>query len=158
MERKITLRPATEEDLVGILGVERQAPEAAAWSEADYRSLLPAEGTLCLVAEESSREGVVGFLLARTVADEMEVLNLAVAPAYHRRAIARRLLREALTRGQARGARQCWLELRASNLGALAFYRALGFAEARRRRHYYRNPAEDAVTCVCRLAAAGVAP
>ena len=158
MERKISLRPATGDDLEGVLGVQRQAPEAAAWSEADYRRLLPAEGTLCLVAEDTVPKRVVGFLLARTTADEMEVLNLAVAPPHRRKGIARRLLGEALTCGQAQGVQQCWLELRASNQAALELYRALGFVEAQRRRSYYRDPEEDAVIYVRRMAPAGVAP
>jgi ribosomal-protein-alanine N-acetyltransferase len=73
--------------------------------------------------------------------------------------LGRRLVAEALARGQARGARQCWLEVRASNQAAIEFYRALGFQERTRRRNYYREPEEDAVVCARRLTdAAGPAP
>lgn len=158
MEREVTLRLATPDDLEAILEVQRQAPGAAAWSEGDYGNLLPADGTLCLVGEDTAQQRVVGFLLARTAADEMEVLNLAVAPPHRRQGIARRLLGEALARGHAQGVRQFWLELRASNHAALTFYQASGFVETRRRRNYYRDPEEDAIICVCRLAVAGVSP
>jgi len=43
------------------------------------------------------------------------------------------------------------LELRASNLPALAFYRSLGFTEAGRRPRYYHDPIEDALLMRLRL-------
>lgn len=158
MEREITIRRASLKDIPAILVVQRQAAEAGRWSEADYVGFMPAQDTLFFLAEESSRPGVAAFLLGRLLSDEMEILNLAVLPAARRRGIGRRLLEEALRQGRAAGARQCWLELRASNKGALAFYRAQGFNESQRRPRYYREPVEDAIVCVCRLGAAGVSP
>lgn len=76
-----------------------------------------------------------------------------MAPQYRRRGIGRRLLGEALARASGRGTKHGWLEVRASNQGALDFYRAAGFAQAGQRRRYYRELVEDAVVCVRRLAA-----
>ncbi|MGH9805386.1 MAG: ribosomal protein S18-alanine N-acetyltransferase [Candidatus Acidiferrales bacterium] len=156
MEREIAIRAASLKDIPAILQVQPEAPEAGRWSEEDYVGFMPAEDTLFLLAEASGR--VVAFLLGRLAADEMEVLNLAVLPAVRRQGIGRRLLDDALARGRAQGARQCWLELRASNQAALAFYRSLGFEESQRRPRYYRQPEEDALVCVRRLAAAEVSP
>lgn len=151
MAGKLTLREGHPGDIESLVDLQRRAPGAAPWSESDYESLLSDAGGLCLLAEDLVWTRVAGFLLGRITADEMEVLNLAVAPAYRRRGVARRLLGEALGRGYARGARQCWLEVRASNQMALAFYQALNFSEAYRRRQYYCNPVEDAVVCQRRL-------
>ena len=153
MEPEIKIRHATLKDIAALLVVQRQAPEAGRWSEEDYVSFLPAEDTLFLLAEENCADRVVAFLLGRLVGEEMEVLNLAVLPEQRRRGIGRGLLEEALAQGRAQGARQCWLELRASNAGALAFYRAQGFEESQRRPRYYRQPEEDAIVCVRHLAA-----
>ena len=158
MEEVITLRVASRDDLESILAVQRLSAEAGAWEAEDYVSALEDEGTVCLVAEGRVWDRLAGFLVARTVSDEMEVLNLAVAPDYRRRGIARRLLGEVLTRAQQQGVRQCWLEVRASNRAALDFYHALGFEESHRRCRYYRDPAEDAVVCQRLLPAAGPAP
>jgi ribosomal-protein-alanine N-acetyltransferase len=38
-----------------------------------------------------------------------------------------------------------YLEVRESNLGAIAFYERLGFSSNGRRNNYYRNPDEAAV-------------
>lgn len=151
MEGKLTLRQGQPGDIESLLELQCLAPGAALWSEADYQSLLADGSGLCLLAEDLIWTRVAGFLLGRVTTDEMEILNLAVAPPYRRRGVARRLLGEALARGYVQGARQCWLEVRASNQVALAFYQALNFAEAYRRRQYYRNPVEDAVVCRRRL-------
>lgn len=147
----MTIRPASPADLEAILAVQRESPGAALWSADGYTDLLAAEGTILLVAAEAE-ERPRGFLLARVVADEMEILNLAVAPSERRHGFGRRLVEQALAQGRSTGAARCWLEVRASNQAALEFYRALGFVIERRRRAYYREPVEDAVLCFRHLA------
>ncbi len=155
----MTLRDAALDDAESLVALQQGSPGAAPWSAPDYESLLSADTTVCLLAEDEENDEPVGLVLARLAADEMEILNLAVAPAQRRRGLGRRLVAEALARGRARGAGQCWLEVRASNQTALAFYRALGFREHSRRPAYYRNPVEDAVICLRELtAAAGPLP
>jgi len=151
MEREIVLGPTGPDDIEMVLALQELSPGAASWTAADYRSILSADGSTCLLAADRAGERPVGFLLARSVAEEVEILNLAVAPGCRRRGTGRRLVGAALARAQARGARQCWLEVRTSNEAALDFYRALGFVEGYRRRGYYRNPVEDAIVLVRRL-------
>lgn len=148
MERPVRLREAALEDVEALVALQQASPGAAPWGAADYESLLSADTTLCLLAEDEERDEPAGFVLARLAADELEILNLAVAPARRRRGLGRRLVAEALARGRARAAEKCWLEVRASNQAALEFYRALGFREHSRRRGYYRDPVEDAVICL----------
>ncbi len=159
MERPVRLRAAALDDAESLVALQQASPGAAVWSAADYESLLSADSSICVLAEDEKTDAPVGFVLARLAADEMEILNLAVSPAWRRRGLGRRLVAEALGRARARGAGQCWLEVRASNQAALEFYRALGFRERSRRRGYYRDPVEDAVVCARSLtAAAGPAP
>jgi len=157
VEGKISLRDARRDDIEALLSIQRASPGAAPWTRADYEGLLAAKESICLVAGDGMSEGM-GFVLARVMADEMEILNLAVRPAQQRRGLGRRLVEEALARARARGARHCWLEVRASNQAALEFYRALGFQERTRRRNYYREPEEDAVVYAQRLTAAADPP
>ena len=155
MEGKIALRVAARDDLASILAIQRASPGAAAWSADDYAAAFADDAALCLLAEDTLWERAAGFLVSRSVADEMEILNLAVADGYRRQGLGRRLVGEALARAQGRGARTCWLEVRAGNRTARLFYRALGFREESRRRRYYRDPEDDAVVCVRRLPPAG---
>jgi len=93
---------------------------------------------------------ILGFLVARQVADELEVLNMAVAAAHRRAGIGSLLLEHALADAGGSGApdsgaRRAYLEVRASNHVAIAFYQRHGFALAGCRRRYYADPVEDAL-------------
>ncbi len=88
---------------------------------------------------------LVGYLCAWVVTDELHINNVAVDPRWRRRGVATALLQEVLSRGRAREARSAFLEVRASNTGAQALYRKLGFAPTGIRRQYYSHPIEDAV-------------
>jgi ribosomal-protein-alanine N-acetyltransferase len=84
----------------------------------------------------------VGFLVARNVAvDEREILNLAVAPDFRRKGVARALAASFFEGFE--GA--VFLEVRESNEVALKFYKSLGFKELSRRQGYYDSPVETAI-------------
>jgi len=98
---------------------------------------------LFLAALDGDR--VVGYLVARHVADEGEILNVGVSPVHRRRGTGRALVTEGLSRLEALGARSVFLEVRESNLAARALYQSFGFADVARRANYYRRPVEDAI-------------
>ena len=86
-----------------------------------------------------------GYLIFWVVLDEMHILNLAVHAGHRRRGIARQLLAEGLAQARTFGAELAWLEVRPSNLAALALYESFGFREVGRRRRYYEDSQEDAL-------------
>ena len=84
-----------------------------------------------LAAELDGR--VAGILIGRVAADEFEILNLAVGETSRRRGVATQLVSAALEFARTSGARQAYLEVRASNEGGIAFYTRLGFQVCGRR-------------------------
>jgi [ribosomal protein S18]-alanine N-acetyltransferase len=118
------------------------SPGASRWSAPDLLDLAQ-RGIRIWVAEQDGQ--IVGACAARTVTDEVEVLNLAIAPSWRRRGIGRELMADALSSANQAGATHAFLEVRESNSEAQAFYLALGFIEIGRRRAYYRDPPEDAL-------------
>jgi ribosomal-protein-alanine N-acetyltransferase len=86
-----------------------------------------------------------GFLLAWDAADEIHLIDLVVHPDERRRGIARQLCSELLAHARARKARCLLLEVRRSNRGALALYRALGLRAVGVRKGYYSSNGEDAI-------------
>ena len=102
-----------------------------------------ARGAVAIVATEGM--ALVGYVLARVIVDEAEILSLATLPNRRRRGVATRLLEAALADFRVRGVHAVWLEVRESNAPAQALYRAHGFVVAGRRRDYYRQPVEDAL-------------
>lgn len=95
-----------------------------------------------------------GFLLGRVVADEAEVLTLAVLPDHRRRGVGARLVQGFLTDARQRGARTAFLEVAARNDTAIRLYLAAGFSLAGRRNGYYRTAdgqPDDALVLSCAL-------
>ena len=130
----VLIRPGEPRDLAEIGAIQAACPEAARWPVADYL----AYNLSVAVCQHS----LAAFLVARPlVAGECEILNLAVAPEIRRQGLATALL-EAFLRGF-KGA--VFLEVRSSNAGALAFYKAFGFQELAVRQGYYSSPPEAAI-------------
>ncbi len=72
--------------------------------------------------------------------DDLAHLNLlAVDPAHHRRGVGRRLICWLEESAATAGTFIIGLELRATNVAALAFYTALGFRELERVAGYYQG-------------------
>lgn len=93
--------------------------------------------------------------MARQMADEGEILNVGVDPAYRRQGVGKALVSAGLELLRSRGARQVFLEVRESNVAARALYERFAFAEVSRRANYYRRPAEDAILLRAAIPAGG---
>jgi ribosomal-protein-alanine N-acetyltransferase len=83
----------------------------------------------------------VGFILSRLAAGEAEILSVAIAPAWRRRALARPLLDLHLRRLAGLGVRSVFLEVAEHNAPACRLYRRAGFREVGRRQAYYQGGA-----------------
>lgn len=144
------IRPGGPTDLVAVERIERGS-FGDPWSRnALLGELLADAMRLPLVAEIDGE--VCGFLMAWRVVDQLHVLNLATAPARRRCGVGTALLLAAARAAQADGLREITLEVRASNVSALAFYRRHGFAAAGLRPRYYADDGEDAVIMTCAVA------
>jgi [ribosomal protein S18]-alanine N-acetyltransferase len=135
-------------DIPSILRIQSSSREAAQWSQSAYENLRQT-GQHAWVAEHEGH--IVGFLVARVMANEMEILNLAVDSSLRRKRIGRVLLQESLSWAAQNGANRVFLEVRASNTAARQFYEAHGFASADVRANYYRDPDEAALVLTCSL-------
>jgi [ribosomal protein S18]-alanine N-acetyltransferase len=100
------------------------------WDAAAFAALLDQAGVF--VVEEAD-----GFILMRAVADEAEILTLAVRPGARRRGAGGRLVGQGAAAAAARGAVQLFLEVADDNAAARALYARAGFVEAGRRPGYY---------------------
>jgi len=137
-----------------ILAIQATCPEIAQWTAWDYDRV--ARGEMAgWVATENSNVGaeiadedavkVAGFLVARRLSTELEILNFAVESNSRRCGIGAALLEEALQWAETFQATQAILEVRASNLAALRFYERHKFEVVGRRPRYYTAPVEDAL-------------
>ena len=108
-------------------------PQAEAWREADFTTLLASPGCLGFFHDEG------GVLLARLVADEAEVLTLAVQPSARRRGVGRALLEHGVHVLTDAGAKIIHLEVAEPNQAAQTLYENTGFRQVSHRKAYYQN-------------------
>ncbi len=126
-------------DLPGVIGVMESAFEprfGEAWTLSQCAGLLPLPGVWLTVARHDGE--VIGFSLSRIVADEAELLLLAVKPQAQRSGIGKSLLGQFERSATSRGARRLHLEVRDGNQ-AVNLYRSSGFTLVGRRRRYYNG-------------------
>ena len=110
------------------------------WPEIAVRSELTNKLALWLVAVEDGE--VLGYVGSQTVMQEADMMNIAVADSHRRRGIARALVEELI---RLLDAYQLTLEVRASNVPAIALYESMGFQQVGLRKNYYKMPKEDAL-------------
>jgi len=118
------------------------SPQAAAWTVKSLEQLNK-RGELGWVIEEKKK--VVGFLVARAIVAEAEILNLCVAPEKRRSGLAEALLNTAVAELRRTRVDRLFLEVRESNTPAISFYEKHKFRQTGRRAGYYRDPDEAAV-------------
>jgi len=135
----ISPRIATDADLPALVAIEQACCN---WNAAQVAEELLRPTAIVLVAELDSQ--VAGWLVAwRVPPDELQILQVAVAPACRRRGVARALL-TAMVREHSGGVAVVLLEVRASNEGAIKLYEDIGFVSVGRRRRFYSD-GEDAI-------------
>lgn len=149
--------------------MEAGALELSGLSEADLdevcaieRESFPTPWSRALFEEELKRPAICHWLAARDpgapqgrrlaayggfwkAVDEAHFTNLAVRADWRRHGLARLLLRALLAEAVSLGCRRATLEVRPSNLGALALYESEGFSAAAMRPAYYSDDGEDAL-------------
>lgn len=136
------VRRAADSDLATITRIEHET-FSRPWSLRSFEDLLRLTPALMLVAEV---EGTLsGYAVGYVAADVAELANLAVRKESRGRGVGRALLDAVLAESFRRGALAVFLDVRASNLTALALYESASFAAVARRRDYYSHPVEDAI-------------
>lgn len=112
-----------------------------------------------IVAEENGE--VVGYVMCRIergltnfgllgIARKAHVISIAVLPTHQRQGIGHALMQESMRNMSLYKARECYLEVRASNTPAVSLYKKMGFDVIRRIRGYYID-GEDAYVMARKL-------
>jgi len=159
VESAVAIRRLAPGDANAILAIQSLCPELAPWSGRDYEAMADGNsiGWVAAIVAGAARNDAVrpgsiaGFITARLAADEIEILNLGVAPDARRHGIATALLKAAMSWGTENHAQKVFLEVRVSNSAAIRFYERAGFQTVGRRAKYYTSPIEDALQLVSKI-------
>lgn len=137
----MTIRGMLPDDVGEVKALLDACFGSSAWSEQSILSELEKSDSYCTVAV---KDGViVGYLAFEQIADEGSIIEVAVHPDCRRQGIAKRLIESASDASE--GLSEVFLEVRESNMPAVALYEGLGFERIALRRDYYDAPKENAV-------------
>lgn len=138
-----TISPLTPADLARAFQIETLS-HAFPWTE---KTFYGNQGDRYLNLKLCRGEELAAFAITQVVLDEATLFNIAVHPRHQRSGCGRQLLEHLIRQLEARDILTLWLEVRASNRGAIALYQRLGFNEVSLRRSYYPTAAgrEDAI-------------
>jgi ribosomal-protein-alanine N-acetyltransferase len=148
-EVPIRIRRMVHDDLPLVSDIERRSYDFP-WSHGVFRDCLLA-GYYCSVMDRG--DFVVGYAILSVAAGEAHILNLCVDPLYRKLGYGDRLLHEILLRARNAEVSEVFLEVRPSNVGAIALYRKKGFRQIASRPSYYqaRGGREDAAVLSLRI-------
>ena len=115
------------------------------WDAQAMTDLLAMPGVFVLLAQGGDIPPGAGFIMARTLFDEAEILTFAVDPAWQGQGIGRALLARCLHEAARAGAASMFLEVARDNAAALGLYHAAGFAVVGVRPRYYPDGTDACV-------------
>ncbi|MEN1943523.1 ribosomal protein S18-alanine N-acetyltransferase [Luteimonas sp. MJ293] len=127
------MRPMREADVESVMEIELRAYPFP-WTAGIFRDCLRA-GYQAWVLHQA--EGVCGYGVVSVAAGEAHLLNICVDPKLQSHGHGRRLLHALLKIAHQQGAERMYLEVRPSNVNAVALYHDEGFNEIGRRPRYY---------------------
>ena len=136
------------DEVVAIEGVSFQTP----WSRSAFRYELTQNRVARSVVVRVGRD-LAGYLCLWEIGHEIHITNLAVDPGFRRRGVARALLGQTMEDARRGGVELLFLEVRPTNVEALALYESFGFSVIGRRKGYYFDTGEDALVMEARLRA-----
>lgn len=138
----LVVRQLADSDIDEVLQIE-QAAHSHPWSRRLFEDCLGGRQHCLLLCTDTA---ILGYVVFCSAAGDAELLNIAIAPSWQRRGIARVALVHLIEK-LASFAETLYLEVRESNTGALALYQDLEFVEVGVRPSYYPSAKgkEDAI-------------
>lgn len=141
--KQYKFRPMNMTDLDAIMDIEPLI-YSHPWTRGNFNDSLNS-GYSAWVLEKNNE--MIGYALLMMVMDEAHLLNLSIAKPYQKQGLGRYLLEHMLQIARNHHALNMFLEVRTSNISAIALYENVGFNEMAIRRNYYpaKTGREDAV-------------
>jgi [ribosomal protein S18]-alanine N-acetyltransferase len=137
------LRPMQETDLAVVMQIEPTI-YSHPWTRGNFNDSLKSGHKAWVM---TLRDEVVAYAVMMIVLDEAHLLNISVATPYQKQGLGRMLLVHLLDQARNLKTLNMFLEVRASNVSAIALYESMGFVEMGIRRGYYpaSKGREDAI-------------
>lgn len=142
MEPEYVIRPMTADDTFAVSQIEQEI-FSLPWSQKSFADACSNADNVYLVCEADG--AIAGYCGMWTVLGEGNITNMAVSPDYRRSGIALMLMKSIEKYGEKKDVTSYFLEVRQSNLPAIALYEKMGYKNIGVRKRFYEKPVEDAV-------------
>lgn len=142
----VRFRKMNKADLPRVLEIESQGYNFP-WAEAIFHDCLKAAHYNCWVSEDVENK-INAYCIVSTAVGEATVLNLCIDPALRKQGLGRKFMQHVIDTAKAKKAESIFLEVRPSNVAAIALYESMGFNEIGTRPGYYKTvdgQREDAI-------------
>ena len=136
------IRPAKMGMLSEIAALEAEC-FSTPWSERSFLAEMENADSIFMTA--FAGDALIGFVIVRKFSGEGEILNIAVKKAERGHGIGAQLLKAAVEAAEHDDVKTIFLEVRESNVPAIALYAKNRFTVIGRRKKYYEDPVEDAI-------------
>jgi ribosomal-protein-alanine N-acetyltransferase len=147
LEVKYKFRRFKPSDLEGVIRINREClPEN--YTHLFFMNLYKRYPETFIVAEVNNE--IVGYIMCRIetgipsfkllgITRKGHVISIAVLPKHQQKGVGYALMQEATQAMESYKAKECYLEVRESNLPAVELYKKLGFEIARTIKNYYAD-------------------
>lgn len=141
----LQLKSLTEDRLPQVLALD-QACFGGLWSKDGYlREMESPNSTLLILPHPQDESCLLGLGCLWSIVEEAHITIMAVRPEFQGQGLGQLILLGLLQDAWRRGLERATLEVRDSNLAAIALYEKFGFRVAGRRKGYYQATGEDAL-------------
>ncbi len=151
--RALDFSPMRAQDIEEVVRIENDAYPFP-WTRGNFLDSLASRYDAWVAREADGR--LAGYFLLMHAVDDLHLLNITVRPDLQGQGLGRQLLDKIVSLAGAAGIAAVLLEVRPSNINALAVYRHAGFREIGVRKNYYpagEQAREDAIVMRLTLAA-----
>jgi ribosomal-protein-alanine N-acetyltransferase len=140
----VSLRPATQDDLEQILVIEKKSYPHP-WNQEHFvAEMSKPYAHVYVLTDDETDEFVAGYIVYWVQIEGVSLLNVAVHPDWRGLGYAQKLLQSMIKETVRDEISKINLEVRASNLNAIALYKKIGFSQTHLRKKFYAN-GEDAI-------------
>lgn len=139
-------RKMTKADLPKVLAIEATGYQFP-WTEGLFLDCLKAGHYGNWVCEDTE-DKMVAFCITSIAVGEVSILNLCIAPDERKQGLGKKFMEHIIEKAKEKKAESVFLEVRPSNVGAIALYESLGFNQIGVRDGYYKKEdgtREDAI-------------
>ena len=111
------------------------------WSKNMFGEEMQNPSSCCFVIriEIEPKQAVIGFICFRNIAEESELLNIAVHPHYRGLGVGRKLMEFYIDFSSQRGIKAFYLEVNSSNQSAIHLYQCFSFQSFGTRKKFYQR-------------------